>query len=99
MVNDYFHYSRVFQLFADFPFSLEPLEKKLVALHIRMRHFDRNLPARSFIGSAIYRGYITASDDAINAVMTELVARIDLKTSSAALCRQNRCPSDARANS
>ncbi len=73
------------QLPADFLFALEAFGEDLIAFDLRVRKLDDDLAARLDIGGAVYRGYVTAGDDAINAVVIELVAGINLKSSFAGL--------------
>jgi hypothetical protein len=52
-----------------------------------MRNLDRYLSARSEIGSAINSGDITAGNNAVDAIVIELVAEINGESSSAPLQR------------
>ena len=79
------------QPIADFLFALETIEEDLVAFYLGVRNLDRYLSARPEIGGAVNRGNITAGNNAVDAIVVELVAEINRESSFALLqCSRKR---------
>ena len=79
IVGNNLHDAWMIQRFANFLLTFKTFEEFLVAFHIRMRNLQCDGSAGSRIGSTVNRRHVTASDDAINAVVIELIADVDVR--------------------
>src|ERR1700731_2232816 len=65
------------QSLTDLFLAMETVEKCGIALDLGMGDFDGHLPAVSQVSTAKYGGHATAGHQAVNAVMIELLARME----------------------
>jgi hypothetical protein len=65
------------ELFADVLFAVEAIEQNRVGFHFRVREFDCNRAAVTFVGAAVNRGHAAAGDQALDAVMIEKIAGME----------------------
>jgi Fe-S-cluster-containing dehydrogenase component/anaerobic selenocysteine-containing dehydrogenase len=77
VVGQHLHHAGVIQLFANFLLPMEAVEESRVALHLGMRDLDGDRATGAQIRTAKDRGHAAACGDAFNAVVIELIARME----------------------
>src|SRR5947207_902906 len=77
VLGDHLHHAGVVHGLADFLLTMKALEEDRVALHLRMRDLDGNRTARAHVRGAKDRGHAAARRHAFDAVMIELIARME----------------------
>ena len=77
ILGHHLHNAGVIQLRADLLLPMEAVEENRVALHLRMRNLDGNRATGAQICTAKDRGHAAAGGDAFNAVVIELIARME----------------------
>jgi len=63
--------------------ALKTLEENLITFHLGVWKLDGYLPACPGVGGTVNRGHVAAGNDAVNAVVIELVAGINMESSFA----------------
>ncbi len=76
-VVEYPNDAGMIELFADIFFPFEPVEEDRVGFHFRMRNLDRDRPAVAHVRAAENRCHAASGDQAIDAVMIELIAGME----------------------
>ena len=77
LVVEYAHDAGMIEFFADFFFALEPVEEDRVGFHFLVRNLDGDGPFVAQIGAAENGCHAASGDQAVDAVVIELVAGME----------------------